>query len=187
MADADDVRLAVIVPTFGNWGDTRECLSKLAAQSGETTLVCLADDGSPEPPPAAVTGIGRLIYFRGPNGGFAVNCNRAAAEVIRLGATHVLFLNNDTVVGDRFIEGWLAAIRMHRADTHLAFRRPQDDLGTVRAPATRLHHDDVGRSRLRVLPRGSGFRMAGARRIRRGFRDVFRGLRSHAPGPPGWH
>jgi N-acetylglucosaminyl-diphospho-decaprenol L-rhamnosyltransferase len=115
MADDDDVRLAVIVPAYGNWGDTRECLSMLAAQAGETTLVCLADDGSPEPPPAAITGIERLIYLRGTHGGFAVNCNRAAAEAIRLGATHVLLLNNDTVVGDRFIRGWLAAIRMHPA------------------------------------------------------------------------
>lgn len=115
MADPDDIRLAVIVPAFGNWGDTRECLSQLAAQAGGTTLLFLADDGSPEPPPAAVTGIERLIYLRGTHGGFAVNCNRATAEAIRRGATHVLFLNNDTVVGRRFIAGWLAAIRIHPA------------------------------------------------------------------------
>jgi len=68
MADDDGVRLAVIVPAYGNWGDTRECLSMLAAQAGETTLVCLADDGSPEPPPAAITGIERLLYLRGTHG-----------------------------------------------------------------------------------------------------------------------
>lgn len=115
MANDDDVRLAVIVPAFGNWGDTRECLSILAAQAGEATLVCLADDGSPEPPPAAITGIDRLIYLRGTHAGFAVNCNRAAAEAMRRGATHMLFLNNDTVVGGGFIEGWLTAIRRHSA------------------------------------------------------------------------
>ena len=105
------VDLAVIVPAFGNWFDTAECLRLLVEQASSSTRIYLVDDGSPEKPPPEVLGIDRMIYLRGDHVGFAANCNRSADVAIRPGATHVLFLNNDTRVGPQFIEAWHDTIR----------------------------------------------------------------------------
>lgn len=105
-----DIRLWVIVPIYGNWEDTLECLAALGSQSTGEFHVLIADDGSPSPPPVAIHTFTFAHYLRNPHRGFAGNCNVAAAEAIRRGATHILFLNNDTVFSCHFIQGWLQIV-----------------------------------------------------------------------------
>ena len=73
--------------------------------------VILADDGSPDPPPAEVHSFPFVRYVRGPHAGFAANCNRAARIALTQSATHLLFLNNDTAFNPRFIGAWLQTAR----------------------------------------------------------------------------
>ena len=104
------VQLTVILPVYGNWTDTMATLGCLAAQDCDEFRVLVADDGSPTEAPEEMHGFGFVEYSRGSNLGFAGNCNRAAGLAIAGGATHLLFLNNDTEVGEGFIGGWLRFI-----------------------------------------------------------------------------
>jgi len=109
-AETPAIRLYVIVPVFGNWADTIDCLRMLAEQENRDFSVILADDGSPEPPPAEVHSFPFVQYVRGPHVGFAANCNAAAKLAHARGATHLLFLNNDTAFNPRFIGAWLQTV-----------------------------------------------------------------------------
>ncbi|MCX6611525.1 MAG: glycosyltransferase family 2 protein [Acidobacteria bacterium] len=104
------VQLTVILPVYGNWTDTLATLGCLAVQDCDGFRVLVADDGSPTEAPEELHGFGFVEYSRGSNLGFAGNCNRAAGLAIAGGATHLLFLNNDTEVGEGFIGGWLRFI-----------------------------------------------------------------------------
>jgi GT2 family glycosyltransferase len=103
-------RLFVIVPVYGNWQDTIDCVGLLEQQSTRDFRLVVADDGSPEPPPEAIRRFPIVEYLRGDNLGFAGNCNRAARHALAEGATHLLFLNNDTQFSRDFIAGWLETI-----------------------------------------------------------------------------
>jgi GT2 family glycosyltransferase len=109
-AEATGVRLHVIVPVFGNWADTIDCVRMLAEQENKDFSVILADDGSPELPPPEVHSFPLVQYIRGPHVGFAANCNAAARLAYARGATHLLFLNNDTAFNPRFIGAWLQTV-----------------------------------------------------------------------------
>lgn len=106
-------RLAIIVPAFGNWADTCECVQMLVDQAEDGCRIYLADDGSPEEPPARVHEFKSVTYRRGEHVGFAANCNRSAELAFAEGASHLLLLNNDTHVGPRFIRAWIAAARAY--------------------------------------------------------------------------
>ena len=110
-AETTEICLFVIVPVFGNWADTIDCLRMLAEQESEDFRVILADDGSPDPPPAEVHSFPFVRYVRGPHAGFAANCNTAARIALPQSATHLLFLNNDTAFNPRFIGAWLQTAR----------------------------------------------------------------------------
>lgn len=106
MAVAGAARVAIIVPVFGNWGDTCECVQLLVDQAVDGCRIYVADDGSPEAPPARLFDFGQVVYRRGEHVGFAANCNRAAELALAEGASHLLLLNNDTLMGPRFIQAW---------------------------------------------------------------------------------
>lgn len=105
---ATPVRLAIVMPVFGNWDDTLDCLGKLAGQTIRDFHLFLADDGSPQSPPDAVHAFAFVTYLRKPHGGFASACNAAADAAADAGYTHILLLNNDTSFAEGFIEAWLA-------------------------------------------------------------------------------
>jgi len=102
--------ICVIVPVYGNWEDTLECLKALELQSNTGFQILIADDGSPVPPPPEIHELKRTRYFRAENVGFGRNCNRAASKAIAEGATHLLFLNSDTKVGPDFMDRLLSRI-----------------------------------------------------------------------------
>ena len=104
---ASNRRIWVIIPVYGNWEDTTQCLTALESQSVRDFQVMIADDGSPTPPPAEIQNSKLARYLKGEHAGYGANCNRAAREAIALGATHLLFLNSDTTFGAAFMEGWI--------------------------------------------------------------------------------
>jgi GT2 family glycosyltransferase len=101
------IRLAVIVPVWGNWHDTAECLHSLSLQTAKDFIVIVADDGSPEPPLRDLWSADSAIYVRYPHRGFAATCNDAAEAAIGRGASHLLFLNSDTICPEELMEGSL--------------------------------------------------------------------------------
>jgi GT2 family glycosyltransferase len=110
MLHRSDIRLYVIVPVYNNWEDTLECLRMLEGQSNMQFHVIIADDGSPSLPPSSINGFAFAEYVRNSNRGFAGNCNAAGRQAIASGATHLLFLNNDTSFSPGFIDSWLSTI-----------------------------------------------------------------------------
>jgi len=100
-----------------NWNDAERsvrCLSSVAADSSVTQLV-LVDNGSNTDPEPVL--LGRLphasLVRRGTNGGYAAGCNAGAAAAIDAGASHLLFLNNDTVLEPGAIAALLRADSDH--------------------------------------------------------------------------
>ena len=83
------------------------CLTALDSQTTSDFQILVADDGSPVPPPPAIGNFKRVHYLRNENAGYGLNCSRAAREALARGATHLLFLNNDTSFGPAFIETWI--------------------------------------------------------------------------------
>jgi GT2 family glycosyltransferase len=110
-AKAHDVRIAVIVPTYGNWEDCQECMRLLDRQACGGFAVVLADDGSPAPPPDSIRALPFVTYLRLPHAGYARACNVAAREAIGQGASHLLLLNDDTAFGASFVCGWIEQVR----------------------------------------------------------------------------
>lgn len=105
-----DVRLAVIMPVYGNWEDTLNCLGMLAEQSSCHFKLFLVDDGSPDPAPDSICTFPFVTYLRRQHAGFAAACNAGVREAVAQECTHVLLLNNDTAFGREFIANWLAKI-----------------------------------------------------------------------------
>lgn len=154
------LRLAIIIPVYDNWADTLECLECLAAQSVKRFYVFISDDGSSECAPATVLSYSFVCYLRSSHQGFARACNTAAAEAIRRGFTHLLFLNNDTVFQSHFVECLLASIEQMPlailSPTIYFFNKPDriwfsgGDL-SVLTPFFRLRQAFHSRQRVEVL------------------------------------
>lgn len=111
MSPGNDIRFFVIIPVYGNWVDTIETLRALAKQECRNFRVLIADDGTPSEAPPEIHSFGFAEYLKKPNLGFGGNCNRAANIAIQQGATHLLFLNNDTEFSPEFIGTWLNTVQ----------------------------------------------------------------------------
>ena len=110
--ERSSVRVSLILPAYNKWILTLNCLRSLvvAKHGAEGFEVILADDASYDETPqiAALNPWLRHVRLER-NSGFIDNCNHAA-EAAR--GELLLFLNNDTLVGD----GWLGALlaSLHR-------------------------------------------------------------------------
>ncbi len=98
-------RVSIIVPAFGQPLLTYTCLKSLHANTPPDGYeVIVADDASPEPLAAALSGVTGVRIERNPeNLGFLHTCNRAAGLAR---GEYLVFLNNDTIV----TAGWLDAL-----------------------------------------------------------------------------
>jgi GT2 family glycosyltransferase len=90
MLHRSDIRLFVIVPVYGNWGDTFDCLKALDAQDCRSFRVLIADDEFPEPAPPTIHCFDFAEYVPGPHLGFAGTCNRAPRIALEQGAIYLL-------------------------------------------------------------------------------------------------
>jgi GT2 family glycosyltransferase/glycosyltransferase involved in cell wall biosynthesis len=104
--DDQPVRVSLILPAYNKWILTLNCLRSLAvAEHGASGFeVILADDASTDETPQIAARNPWLRHVRlERNSGFVDNCNHAAAQAR---GEVLLFLNNDTLVGN----GWLGAL-----------------------------------------------------------------------------
>lgn len=106
-----DRLIAAIVPTFRPDTEVAERLRALAAQ---VDVVVVTDDGSGRAFEAVLAGLereGHVVLPSTVNRGIASALNRGAAHAQDLGATFVLTVDQDTVVGSGYVRGALDALK----------------------------------------------------------------------------
>ncbi|HSV16862.1 MAG TPA: glycosyltransferase [Casimicrobiaceae bacterium] len=101
---AEQPRVSIIVPVYGQSLVTFTCLKSLHAHTSGAFEVIVMDDASPEPVQVELREVTGVRFERNAtNLGFIGNCNRGA-ELAR--GEILVFLNNDTIV----TRGWLDAL-----------------------------------------------------------------------------
>lgn len=105
-------RASVVIPVHEHAALTHRCLETLLAQELPATEIVVVDDGSRDGTAALLAGYGeRIVVVRqDANSGFAAASNAGARAA---SGELLLFLNNDTIP----IEGWLDAL-LAAADDH---------------------------------------------------------------------
>jgi GT2 family glycosyltransferase len=100
--------VTVIIPAFNKLNLTLSCLDSLMASAGQTPFeVLVADDASSDRTAECLALIpGVRVITQPENLGFLRNCN-AAAKAAK--GRYLLFLNNDSQVGERLIDALVAA------------------------------------------------------------------------------
>jgi GT2 family glycosyltransferase len=98
----------VVVPVWNAWAHTRRCLDALRPTLASGDQVVVVDDGSRDETPVALSRYGWVDVVTSPqNEGFARACNRGAA---RARGDVVVFLNNDTVVAEHWLDELLGPL-----------------------------------------------------------------------------
>lgn len=94
------MKTAILVLTYNNYADTRECLASLAGLEYPDCEVVVVDNGSCDGSLEKLRGDFPSLTFieNGTNLGYAGGNNRGIARALERGADAVWLLNNDTVV-----------------------------------------------------------------------------------------
>jgi hypothetical protein len=107
--------VSVVLLNYNGHDDTRQCLLSLAEATYPRLDVIVCDNASTRPGLEALEAdfpAARFIRNR-TNLGFAAGCNVGIAAARDAGASHVILLNNDTIVLPGFVEPLVEAIRRH--------------------------------------------------------------------------
>ena len=110
-AATEPVQVSIILPAYNKWILTLNCLRSLVmARHGARSLeVILADDASSDETAQIAARNPWLKHVRmESNSGFVDNCNHAAAQAR---GSVLVFLNNDTLVGDGWLDQLLACLQ----------------------------------------------------------------------------
>ena len=101
----DHPEASIVIPVYNHLKDTLICLESIKASSPSAAYeVIVVDDGSSHRTMRSLSRIEGLTYVRNAqNQGFIGSCNRGASAAR---GEYLVFLNNDTVV----CEGWLDAL-----------------------------------------------------------------------------
>ncbi len=104
---ADAPRASIVVPVHNQLALTLHCLHAIARSGDHAAFeVLLVDDASTDDTPSRLSRVAGLRYFRTPdNLGFIAACNLGAAQAR---GEVLVFLNNDTIVQPRWLDGLLA-------------------------------------------------------------------------------
>jgi GT2 family glycosyltransferase len=110
-------RVGIVVLNWNQEQDTSECLESLRAIGEVPTLVIVVDNGSE---PDSVDRLERrfpeaVVIRLGVNRGFAAGNNVGIDRALREGVSHILLLNNDTLVEAGFLAPLLEALRRDKA------------------------------------------------------------------------
>jgi GT2 family glycosyltransferase len=101
-------RSSIIIPVFNQAVLTRRCLDGVLDKTRSDNEIIVVDDGSSDLTSRLLDSYGDrlLVVHRPSQSGYATACNMGAA---RANSEHLVFLNNDTVVTD----GWLDQLIDH--------------------------------------------------------------------------
>ncbi len=101
----DDVKVSIVIPVYNHFRETYNCIRSIINHTGDVTYeIIIGDDCSTDETLQIDSMISNVIVNRNQqNLGFTLNCN-AASEKAR--GDYILFLNNDTIVG----EDWLSPL-----------------------------------------------------------------------------
>jgi GT2 family glycosyltransferase len=101
----DSISVAVVVLNWNQEQDTAECLASLRKVSGIPLQVILVDNGSsPDSVDRLERSFAEARVIRLPeNRGFAAGNNVGIKQALKDGVSHILLLNNDTVVHPVFL------------------------------------------------------------------------------------
>lgn len=111
----------IIVPVVVNWNraaDTRDCIRSLIDQTSPIHHIVVVDNGSTESPQfdyESTTSQITIIRSK-ENLGFAGGVNIGIRESIKLGATHMLVINNDTLADPWLIDSLITGQDQLSAD-----------------------------------------------------------------------
>ena len=120
-APTDRPTVTVVIPAWNAWAHTRRCLDALHRTIRPDDQVVVVDNGSSDDTPNAITHYRWVEVVRNQeNEGFAHACNQGAARAT--GAV-IVFLNNDTVVAD----GWLDELVAPLATPEVGAVGPRSD------------------------------------------------------------
>jgi GT2 family glycosyltransferase/glycosyltransferase involved in cell wall biosynthesis len=108
----DHPRVSIIIPVYGKPLVTFTCLASLHANTPAGSYeVVIVDDASPEPAESSLSAVRGVRFVRNEsNLGFVGSCNRGAEQ--SRGAV-LVFLNNDTVPTEGWLEAMLAIFERH--------------------------------------------------------------------------
>jgi GT2 family glycosyltransferase len=107
--------IAIVMVNFRNAEDTVACLDSLAASGAEGIRVHLIENGSGDGSDATLAAYAAAARFpmvyesTGENLGFAGGSNRGIAKALEMGCSHIVLLNNDTLVEPGFCPALRAA------------------------------------------------------------------------------
>jgi GT2 family glycosyltransferase len=106
------VSCSVVIPVFNRASVTRQCLDALLNELSDEIEVIVVDDGSRDTTPEVLRTYGERVHVvtHDRNRGFASACNDGVAASA---GRFVVFLNNDTLP----VDGWLEALIAH-AERH---------------------------------------------------------------------
>lgn len=112
---------SIVVPVYGQFAMTRDCLNALARQAGDASMeVIVVDDASCDETPEQLRDLPGLRYHRmATNSGFIDACNAGASLA---SGRFLVFLNNDTIVQPGWLDSLLSTFT-HYPDTGLAGAR----------------------------------------------------------------
>jgi GT2 family glycosyltransferase/tetratricopeptide (TPR) repeat protein len=98
--------VTVVIPVWNQWQFTKGCLDSLRPTLGIRDEVIVVDNGSEDFTPQGLKQYPWVkVITNEVNQGFAIACNQGAAAAA---SDIVIFLNNDTLVPNRWIDGLIA-------------------------------------------------------------------------------
>jgi GT2 family glycosyltransferase len=107
-------KLAVVVVNWEQAGRSLACLRSVLSAAGPDTFAVLVDNGSTESLAELKVQLPSVRVVRlEENRGYAAACNAGASYAIAAGATHLLFLNNDTTLAPGAVYALMAAAAQH--------------------------------------------------------------------------
>jgi GT2 family glycosyltransferase len=108
------VRLGVVVVNWEQAGRSLTCLRSVLSAANPDVIAVLVDNGSTESLAELQVRVPsvRLVRLE-ENRGYAAACNMGASYALAAGATHLLFLNNDTTLAPGALNALMVAAERH--------------------------------------------------------------------------
>jgi len=102
--------VSIIIPVYNNIDYTLKCLKSISLNTKGSFEVVMVDDASKDDVQDALKNIGNITVIRNENNvGFVESCNRGAK---RCKGKYILFLNNDTIVTEDWLEPLIQAMEL---------------------------------------------------------------------------